>query len=141
MPPRFEITESPERADHDAIIDGLVAFNESKAGKTEWVPVVIRLRDETGKVVGGIAARTGFDWLHIELLFVPEALRGRGLGAGLMRQAEAYARERGFTGIWLDTFEFQARPFYEKLGYSIFGTIEDYPPGGRRYFLQKRLRA
>ncbi|MDB5536981.1 MAG: Acetyltransferase family protein, partial [Devosia sp.] len=42
-------------------------------------------------------------------------------------------------GIWLDTFSFQARPFYEKLGYSVFGTIPDYPPGGARYFLSKTL--
>ena len=54
-------------------------------------------------------------------------------------KAEAWARERNLAGMWLDTFAFQARPFYEKLGFSVFGTIEDHPRGSRRFFMQKRL--
>jgi len=56
-----------------------------------------------------------------------------------MEQAETIAREAGCTGIWLDTYEFQARGFYEKLGYTLFGTLDDYPVGQRRFFMQKRL--
>jgi GNAT superfamily N-acetyltransferase len=82
---------------------------------------------------------TTFDWLYVELFHVPETLRGRGHGKALMARAEAFARERGLIGIWLDTFDFQARPFYESLGFSVFGTIEDHPIGGARHFLQKRL--
>jgi hypothetical protein len=47
---------------------------------------------------------------------------------------------RGCHGVWLDTFTFQARGFYERLGYSVFGAIEDYPPGHSRHFLKKDLR-
>jgi hypothetical protein len=39
----------------------------------------------------------------------------------------------------LDTFEYQARPFYEKLGYQLFGTLDGYPPGYRQFYLCKRL--
>jgi hypothetical protein len=56
-----------------------------------------------------------------------------------MRRAEAVAAARGCVGVWLDTFSFQARPFYERLGYSVFGTLEDNPRGGARFFMQKRL--
>jgi GNAT superfamily N-acetyltransferase len=55
-----------------------------------------------------------------------------------MAAAEEEGRRRGCTAVWLDTFEFQARPFYEKLGYSNFGTL-DYPAGFKRFFLQKAL--
>ena len=89
--------------------------------------------------VGGLAGWTTFDWFFVVGLFVPEPLRGRGIGRELIRRAEDYARQQGQTGIYLDTFDFQARGFYEKLGFSIFGTLEDHPVGGRRYFLQKRL--
>jgi GNAT superfamily N-acetyltransferase len=58
-----------------------------------------------------------------------------------MNRAEIFARERGCIGMWLDTFEFQARGFYEKLGFEVFGTIEDHPVGMNRYFMKKRFEA
>ena len=58
-----------------------------------------------------------------------------------MTAAESRARERGCIGVYLDTFEYQARPFYERLGYELFGTLEGYPPGYRQYYLAKRLAA
>jgi GNAT superfamily N-acetyltransferase len=67
-------------------------------------------------------------------------LRGRGVGRELMAQAEARAVERGCHAAWLDTFSFQARGFYEKLGYEEFGTL-DYPPIHKRYFMKKLLVA
>jgi ribosomal protein S18 acetylase RimI-like enzyme len=70
---------------------------------------------------------------------VPEAQRGAGIGRELMRRAEAEAVERGCLGAWLDTFSFQAPGFYERLGYSIFGRIDDYPPGHSRFFMRKSL--
>ena len=77
--------------------------------------------------------------MFIELLFVPERLRGQGVGRQLMAEAERIAREHGLVGIRLDTFEFQARGFYEKLGFTVFGEIADHPPGSSRYFLSKLL--
>ena len=82
--------------------------------------------------------RCSYDWL-IELLFVPEALRGRRLGMRLIERAEEAAREGGCIGAWLDTFSFQARGFYERLGYTLAGEIPDHPIGGARYLLLKRF--
>ena len=70
---------------------------------------------------------------------VPAAQRGSGLGRRLMAMAEKAARGEGCVGIWLDTFEFQAPGFYEKLGFTPFGELPDHPRGGRRLFLHKRL--
>jgi ribosomal protein S18 acetylase RimI-like enzyme len=56
-----------------------------------------------------------------------------------MQEAEKIARDAGCLGLWLDTYEFQARGFYEKLGFKVFGTLEDHPKGSRCYFLQKRV--
>ena len=56
-----------------------------------------------------------------------------------MRRAEEIARDRGCVAAVLDTFEFQARPFYERLGYVRFATLEGYPPGYRQYYLRKTL--
>jgi len=140
MRPKFEIVDAPQEADRQVIIDGLIAYNNSKAPPTSWGPFAIRLLSDTGVSIGGLWGRFAYQWLFVELLFVPEQLRGQGIGRSIMQAAEEVAIKRACIGIWLDTFEFQARPFYEKLGYSVFGKIEDYPPGSRRYFLQKRLR-
>jgi hypothetical protein len=56
-----------------------------------------------------------------------------------MAAAEAYARERGCRGAYLETFSFQARPLYEKLGFKVFGEIKDFPPGHSHFFLKKEF--
>ena len=131
---------NPDKADIDAITVPLVAFNKARSGRDAgWQPFALHLSDDAGAAVGGLSGWTVFDWMFIELFVVPESLRGQGYGRALMERAEAFARERNCLGIWLDTFSFQARPFYEKLGFTVFGTIDDHPVGGHRYFLQKRL--
>jgi len=72
-------------------------------------------------------------------LFVPEKLRGLGVGSALMASAEAAARERGCRGAHVDTFSFQAAPFYRKLGFTLFGVLDDFPPGYSRLFFRKRF--
>jgi len=120
--------------------DRLGAFNTAKAGDDNHIPLAILIRDSAdSRILGGLCGDSFYDWMFIKLFFIPDTLRGHGLGQRLMQQAEDIARARGCTGIWLDTFEFQARGFYEKLGFTVFGTIPDYPKGYSRFFLQKRL--
>jgi GNAT superfamily N-acetyltransferase len=73
-------------------------------------------------------------------LWVAEAARGAGHGARLLENAEAYARSRGAVGATLETYTFQARPFYERLGYEVFSALEGYPPGHVKFFLRKAFR-
>ncbi len=102
-------------------------------------PLGLLVRDGAGRVEGGLWGWSEQGRLFVQLLFLPEYRRRSGLGSELMARAEAVARRRRCRVIWLDTFSFQARPFYERLGFSCFGTLEEYPPGGARYFLAKRL--
>jgi len=136
----IEILETESREALSAIGDALGAFNASQAGETAHLPLSIVIRHpETNAIIGGLTGSSSHDWLFIKLFFIPESLRGQNLGTQLMAQAETIARARNLTGIWLDTFEFQARFFYEKLGFTLFGTLPDHPKGYNRYFLQKRL--
>ena len=135
----LHIAEQPTLDDREAVLAPLRAYNERMAGPAHSEPLAILLRDEDGNSVGGLWGRSGYDWLFIEYLPVPEALRGKRMGSALIAEAERVARARGCCGVWLDTFAFQARGFYEKLGFSVFGTLEDHPRGSRRYFLSKRL--
>ncbi len=141
MDPELYLTDAPSEDDRRCIVEGLSAFNALQAGPSGSRPLAVLLRHpETGNTLGGLWARSLYDWLHVELLFVPDALRGRNLGVSLMLAAEDEARRRSHTGIHLDTFEFQARGFYARLGYEVFGVLEDHPRGARRYFMRKLLR-
>ena len=125
-------------ADRATIIGGLIAFNDARASLEHYRELAIVARSE-GAVIGGLLGQTNWNWLFIRQLWVSEAFRGSGVGRRLVEAAEAEAARRGCAHAHCDTFEFQALPFYEKLGYEVFGQLEDYPPGFSRFFLRKLL--
>jgi GNAT superfamily N-acetyltransferase len=136
---RLVVRDTPTDADRAAIFAGLAAFNRGHVEPGSTGPLAVLLKDERDSTVGGLWGSTLFGWLRIELLFVPEGHRGGKLGSAIMQRAETLATARGCIGASLDTYSFQARGFYEKLGYDLVGTIADCPPGGARHFLQKRF--
>lgn len=133
------VTEDPTPEERLAIRRGILGYSDQFAGPSDWRDLAILLRNDAGEIVGGLWGRTGRSWLYVDLFALPPELRGTGMGTRLIRMAEAEARDRGCIGAWLDTFSFQARPFYEKLGYTVFAEIPDYPAGHSRYFLSHRL--
>ena len=138
---QLELTDQASEDQRSEILAPLRAYNDARAGPSGHRPLAILMRDDAGAIVGGLWGQTGYGWLFTQLLAVPDSLRGGGWGNRLMDMAETEARARGCHSAWLDTFEFQARGFYEKRGYACFGELADYPPGFRRFFLQKRLEA
>ncbi len=140
--PKLTLTDSPDDATLETISKLLSKFNGVSSGlSNDYRPLTIVLSDpDTQETVGGMVGWTSFSYLHINLFYLPDTLRGVGLGRQMMVQAEEEAMRRGCLGVWLDTFSFQARGFYERLGYTVFGTIEDHPPGHSRYFLKKTLQ-
>ncbi len=125
--------------DIDAVKAGLLAFNEAHVGPANTQAVNLIVRDGDGMVVGGLIGGWRWGWLYVDKLWVREDLRGQGIGSRLLRQAEDEARAAGCVAAALDTFAFQARPFYEKLGYTVWAELPDYPPGFGMYFLRKPL--
>ena len=122
-----------------AVLKGLMDSNEKK---TSLVPdyIWVFMRDKKNRVVGGVLAYTFGDWLHIELFWVDESYRNKGNGTKLLRMAEDEAVKRGCKHADVDTMSWQARPFYEKQGYTAFATLDNYPEGYRRHFLKKDLQ-
>ena len=138
--PVITVDEQPDLKLRDAIVKPLRAYNESKIGPIKVEPLAITLNDpESGAVIGGLWGTSAVGWLYVELLAVPEGLRGQGLGRELLTRAEAIARKRGLRGIWLYTATFQAPGFYEKLGFSRFGALPDYAAGHDNLYYSKRL--
>jgi GNAT superfamily N-acetyltransferase len=139
--PMLTLTDKPTPAMRKAILDRLIRFNEGRTGRKDAVrPLVITVTDPaTDAIVGGLWGDTVWGQLRIDLLFLPDDLRGTGLGRRLIHDAEAEALRRGCRGAWVETYSFQARGFYERLGYTVFGTNPDYPPGHCQFFLRKSL--
>lgn len=123
----------------EAIYHALDASSAAVIGPVRPRLLAIPLRAGDGAVEGGLWGCTACRWLHVEMLIVPESRRGQGLGTALMAAAEAEARRRGCIGGHVDALSFQAEPFYRRLGYSVFGVLEDFPPGHRRIFFRKRF--
>jgi len=106
-----------------------------------WSPANFFLQNDDGEIVGGALGDIWGDWYFLNVLWVDRPLRGQDNGGRLLGAAEQHAIARGCTGAHLDTASFQARPLYEKLGYTVFGTLEDQPVGHTHYLLSKRLVA
>lgn len=132
------IEDDPAPEDVQSLIGGLIAYNTSMAEPENYRPLTIFLRDERGQIVGGLNGYTNWGWLFIGHLWLSETVRGKDYGTRLVLAAEQEAVSRGCRHAHLDTFSFQARGFYEKLGYEVFGALEDYPAGHTRFYLRKR---
>jgi GNAT superfamily N-acetyltransferase len=135
----FLPSDTAERTTFEAIFQRLEAASCDVIGPVQPRLLVIPIRDSKHQVIGGLWSVSAFCWLHLEMLFVPEPMRGNGVGSALLTSAETEAQNRGCLGIYVDTLSFQAVPFYEKMGFSRFGTLQDCPPGHQRLFFQKRL--
>jgi ribosomal protein S18 acetylase RimI-like enzyme len=137
----LELLARPHHVIRQIIHKGLNDFNRATLMpelQTEDMAVVIRQLDSK-EILGGLWGRTGWEWLTIEYVFVPDTLRGQGLAARMIAMAEEEAMQRGCHSAWLDTLNPQALTLYERLGYERFGELKDFPKGGSRFFLQKKL--
>jgi GNAT superfamily N-acetyltransferase len=128
-------------ADRAAIMAPLDLFSHRRGFVWTSQELVLALRDDQQKIAGGLIGELNWEWLRINILAVAEELRGQGWGRRLVAAAEQLAVQAGCHHAWVDTFSFQARPFYEKLGYRVFGALPDYPRGQTRFFLAKDLQA
>lgn len=133
----------PASADEAEFIDDkIVAFNKKAVPFTQEQTPIFKnyIFKENGRVIAGINAFI-YHWgvLYIDVIFVDEEFRGQKLGAKLLDQVEEEARLMGASLSHLDTFDFQAKDFYLKQGYEIFGELNDCPPGHTRFYLKKIL--
>jgi len=135
----IELSDGADKTANAAILAALKDYNLNRFGPAEWKDLVIALKDNDGAVIGGLSGHTARGWLYTALLFIPQDLRGQGLGPKLLGMAEDEARKRGCTGAYIDTMSPDALTLYQKCGYEIFGSIEDFGPGYALTYLKKSL--
>jgi GNAT superfamily N-acetyltransferase len=118
--------------------DGIRSADPPEVGPRDYMPLGMALRVD-GRIVGGLYGATMWRWFMIDGLWVAEEFRNQGFGERLLAAAEAAAIGRGCRGVSLGTFDFQARGFYERMGYAVFGTVEGFPAGHTHYEMWKTL--
>lgn len=139
---RIKITSSTKK-ETDYIDNAIAKYNAKQVPFTQEVAfegVNFIAKNEKGDVIGGINAML-YCWgvLHIDILWVDDNYRSMGVGSKLMQKIHETANKKKCSLIHLDTFDFQAKDFYLKRGFEIFGVLEDCPPGHKRFYMKKSL--
>jgi ribosomal protein S18 acetylase RimI-like enzyme len=137
----LHLSADPTEDEIQVLRDGLDRFNQASPFGRDRVkrPLAVWLR-ERGRILGGVYGDTHHSWLYLSYLWVDEALRSQGWGRRLVESFEVEGVARGCRAAWVDTYDFQAPRFYERLGYVEFGRLEDFPPGSARVFYWKELQ-
>jgi GNAT superfamily N-acetyltransferase len=139
MPLTYTLTETPAPEDIAALEQGLTAYFTALGADAKDRKLTIFTHDDHGKTIGGLIAKTGWDQMYISTLYVAEPHRGQGIGAQLIAQAEAEARNRRCRTSWLMTSTPEGKAFYESRGYECFGAVERHAPNCARWFMKKGL--
>lgn len=139
MPHDYIIEDEPDPLDVRALEDGLYRYNVQQTGRDDGRWLAIFVRDPDGRIMAGLSGWTWAGWLKVAHLWVRHDLRRKGHGRELLKAAETEAAARGCTRATLDTYSFQAPAFYQRLGYTIVGAVDDLPTGHKHYTLVKDL--
>ncbi len=137
---KFSVTEGePDPRDFKALSDGLLSYHAQQGHPRKSEKLSIFLKDENGKAHAGIIVTFLWNGMHIDSLWVDSELRGKGYGTQLMKMAEEEAVKRRCTIAYTDTFTWQAPGFYEKLGYTLYGNLDNFPEGNALKYYRKNL--
>ncbi len=127
---------------------GLTAFNSERSAELRPLyapeidrtePVEVYLTGPDGEILGGAYGTVRWCWFHLDVVWLTAGVRGGGMGTALMARVEQAAREAGATNVRLETLDFQARAFYEKCGYHVYGELQGFPKTHTEYLLTKQL--
>lgn len=131
---------NPTEKEIKYIRESLYTFNRSHVGDDNHLALNIVEYDKNGNIIGGILGGTYWGWMYIDILWVCESHRKKGIGSKLLAEAEREAVNRGCHHVHLDTMSWQAPEFYKKHGYEVVGVLPDIPNGNQKYLFMKALK-
>lgn len=136
---QIEILQNPDKETINYFTNKIDEYNHARWDIKEKIPLAIQVKNEKGERIAGGTGKTFGHWFLLDILWVSDTLRGQNMGSKLLTALEQEAKNRGCKFVLLDTLDFQARPFYEKHGYLVKWTQEQYPTQGSKYFMVKEL--
>ncbi len=114
-------------------------LNNSKETPSQINYHNIAIYDEN-KLVGGSSGYIAWQWYFLDEFWIDEKYRKRGIGTKIINVIEQFAKENNLLGVRVETWDFQSKGFYEKMGYNVYASFKDCPPGTIEYFLSKSLK-
>lgn len=136
---RLEFQEEPAQDDLKVLSEGLIEEDILQKGMDRIRPFGIFIKRSDGTVIGGINGLSLYGSLYIEMLWIKPEWRGQGLGKKLVLESEKIGRERSCSFVTVTTMDWEALPFYQKLGYQIEFVREGYQKASKMYLLRKEL--
>lgn len=135
---RMQVETDPATSDEAFVRGALGVWNMRVTGFTDYALAYLFVRDGANRIRGALLSYVWGKWLHVDTVWLEEDIRRQGWGTKMVEAAHAIGREKGAEAAWLDTFSWQARPFYERFGYEAVFEVPDFPPGHSRIFMVKR---
>ncbi len=136
------ISEVSDDSDYEHVCQNLYEYNVQVTDGVLKIPgkdINLYLKDESGKVVGGIFCETWSYGLYIDVFWIDDSYRHKGYGKIMLTEAERLGKEIGCIFAHTCTFTYQSPEFYKRMGYKVFGVNDEYPNGIKQFFLKKRL--
>lgn len=142
----IEIISNSDKKFEDVIGKNLHSFNVKNS---KWIRENYGEREEilfknfgaynNGKLIGGAVGSIKYGWYFLAELWVDEKFRNNDVGTSLIKKIEEEVKANNALGIRTETWDFQARGFYEKNGFKVYAEFKDCPPGTIEYFLSKKV--
>lgn len=129
--------------EQEYLIDRLVEYNLSQVKSKQeenFIDLSMKLVEDDKIIAGIIAKMYCWNMVYVDTLWVDANYRGRKIGEMMLARLENEAKSKGAKLVHLDTFDFQAKGFYEKQGYVVFGKLDDCPENHCRYYMKKVLQ-
>lgn len=137
------VTQKCDKEDGNYICRKIDEYNRACVDQvvdSDVIHITRKITNENGDIIAGITGSVYlWDCMSIDLFWIHEDFRKKGIGSILLNQVESEARHKGCNLVHLDTYDFQAKDFYVKNGYEIYGVLDDCPKGHKRYSLKKAL--
>ena len=133
------MNSNPSEKEIDFIRESLLQFNNDCVGNDGHTPLNLVEYDDDGNIIAGILGGTYWGWMYVDILWVHENHRNKGIGSKLLKEAEKEAIRRGCHHVHLDTMSWQAPEFYKKQCYEVIGVLPNIPSGNQKILLMKVL--
>lgn len=137
MPLKIYATQTPSTADVDFLQKGIYEEALREKGMRPIIPFGFFLKDANGKTVGGVNGFCYYGCLFMDQLYIEEKYRGLGWGTKLVATALDFGSAQNCTFSTVTTMDWEARGFYEKLGYKVIMDIEGYDNNSKMHVLRK----
>ncbi|MGH4123443.1 MAG: GNAT family N-acetyltransferase [Clostridium sp.] len=140
---RNYVIEGSTRDEAEVVENAMDEYNLSKVPFTQepsFISINKIIKGPNEDILAGInSVLYCWNCMYIDVLWVREEFRGVGYGSVLLNEVEKIAKEKGCKLIHLVTFDFQAKDFYLKHGYEIFGVLDDCPLNHKQYSMKKNI--